>query len=153
MRTRGLRKDKSQFGSQVSQQKEDSSQVAWLQCPLFLPIICLSENSFVHICDSHLLSDNHGSALLGQLSRLAVFISFTWEGLSPKSKGICKGLWLFEFCNAGTGLGFCFWSTPHLGGKRSSHFAPMMPLNCPLDLFQSEKKQQRLQFLCCSCSF
>ena len=44
-------------------------------------------------------------------------------------------------------------SPKYLGGKCSSHFAPMMRLNCPLDLFQSEKKQQRLQFLCCSCSF
>lgn len=53
----------------------------------------------------------------------------------------------------GGGLDFYFLSALYLGGKCSSHFAPMMRLNCPLDLFQSEKKQQRLQFLCCSCSF
>lgn len=53
----------------------------------------------------------------------------------------------------GGDLDFYFVSALYLGGKCSSHFAPMMRLNCPLDLFQSEKKQQRLQFLCCSCSF
>lgn len=51
------------------------------------------------------------------------------------------------------GLDFYFWRTLLLGGKHSSHFVPVMPLNCPLDLFQREKKQQRLQFLCCSCFF
>lgn len=93
-------------------------------------------------------------ACLGRLAGwLAIFISFTWEGLSPQLKGIWKDLWLFWSCDMGRGSGFLFLSTLYLGGKRSSHFAPMMRLNCPLDLFQSEKKQQRLQFLCCSCSF
>lgn len=102
---------------------------------------------------NRLWGDIHVPGTAGSIVWLAIFISFTWEGLSPQLKGIWKGLWLFWSCDTGRGSGFLFFKRAVSGGKCSSHFAPMMRLNCPLDLFQSEKKQQRLQFLCCSCSF
>lgn len=96
------------------------------------------------------------STYLAWLGRLAgwlfLFLSLgkawvhNWKAFEKISGSSDPAIW-------GGDLDFYFLSTLYLGGKRSSHFAPMMRLNCPLDLFQSEKKQQRLQFLCCSCSF
>lgn len=82
---------------------------------------------------------------VGQLSSGRFFSSLTQEGHSLKLRGTGEVL---SGCSnpAIRGPDFYFLRTRHLGGKRSSHFAPVMPLNCPLDLFQSEKKQQRLQF-------
>lgn len=108
----------------------------------------LSLNSLVRFCDQ-------GPGPTESTDQVVVFWSPTREGPSPAPRGVGAGPWLPKprRPEPGPGLDFSFASAPRLGGKPSSHFAPTMLLNCPLDLFQSEEKQQRLPFLCCSCSF
>ena len=85
----------------------DSNQAAWLSgsspCPRsILTFICSFPWTVCGVTSMYL-------AWLGRLAGwLAIFISFTWEGLSPQLKRIWKDLWLFWSCDMGRGSGFLF---------------------------------------------
>ena len=64
-----------------------------------LPFICFHDR---------LWGDSHVPGMAGSIGWLAIFLSFTWEGLSPQLKGIWKDLWLFWSCDTGRGSGFLF---------------------------------------------
>ena len=65
-------------------------------------------NIHVFVSMNCLWGDIHVPGMAGSIVWLAIFISFTWEGLSPQLKGIWKGLWLFWSCDTGRGSGFLF---------------------------------------------